>query len=1048
MSSFLLSNRLRLAAFASVALAAITGAAIWQSASALNCPVGYEKRDPAIVAREFIGRMTPGHADFLHQKFGSEFCALRNLPESMMEQRERELDADIGRAGQTGHALRLAIEQQKAMAPIKATIEGANGQWVAYGYGPQTSLPEYQDGFRAGIPEVEGRADSFAYDSAAKRLFVAIGYGGIWMSEAVNGDVATLADNWVAIGDNLPTLVNSAVAWMPSPVSRVFSLTGEHVQGGNTYVGLGGYWSDDLGKNWHLAKGLPDGAGAGKLAVDLSNPKIVYAATHKGLFRSDDAGESFVNVNLPTGECAGVVTDTGPCSLANVVTDVVIRQPGGIDATALSPTKCDPTGCTVMAAVGYRGGNNRYSDGTPQSPANGLYVSKTGAVDDFAPITYNAAGNGAVAVGFAPQNRIGRVELGAAEGPLQDHNYVYAIVEDARLFNSNIPFIDMDAGNLTFPADCSSVPDGDPRFVCKQYSGGFAPTTINGVYVSRDFGGTWIRLADDLELTYNLTTGSSLAGAAALGVGPGVQSWYDLWIKPDPTQATLGAPTRLTFGMEEVWKNRSGGTPLPVTGLEQTTNDFKVIGTYFAGETCLFLIGNIGPPTPVCPVYDGVINGTTTHPDQHDGIYVPDDKGGVWLIVGNDGGVFKQYSANPLTDDFANNKWGRGANHGFFTLFNYGISVANDGTVWYGLQDNSSGKIEPNGRHVDTYVGDGMWTAVDPNNSNLAYVQTPNLAINRTNDGGQVNNSIAPGAAIGTPHFLSPFVMDPLNPEHLVAAGTMVAELQGASSSGSWTTLFDLSTGAPEGAISPQSRSRALEVRGNDIYAGWCGPCQVLNAKDRNALMPGAPLPVFQFQRGLATNVGGEWHQASVKGLPNRYIYDIEIDESNSKTVYVVLGDYSTSRWLKPGQYEDTNPNIGKGHVFKSTDAGENFKDISGNLPDVITTAVLQRGKQLIVGTDIGVFISDNLDGKQWAPLGNGLPNVPVNQLVLKPDDSTKLFAATFGRGVQLYTFDKAVKSETVVQSSRSGHGLLLGALSPALLLLLGFGSLLRRRAD
>ena len=449
-----------------------------------------------------------------------------------------------------------------------------------------------------------------------------------------------------------------------------------------------------------------------------------------------------------------------------------------------------------------------------------------------------------------------------------------------------------------------------------------------------------------------------------------------------------------------------------------------MFGTYFAGETCLYLVGRITVnglgTTPVCPTYDGVINGTTTHPDQHDGIFIPDDKrGGVWLFAGNDGGAYKQYSGDPLTDDFANNKWGSGINQDFYTLFNYGISVAKDGTVWYGLQDNASGKIErEGGPQVRTYVGDGVYTAVDPNNSKFAYLQTPELAIVRTTDGGVTNNSISPDEAVGIAHFLSPFRMDPRNPAHLVASGTKVAETLNASAEDyldvEWTTVFDLGTDAAT-ETPHQTRSLALAVNGDAVYAGWCGPCNVLKASTRGA-GDGTEL----FQRGIATNVGGNepakkgtaagWHQASMKGLPNRYIYDIEIDQTDPRTVYVVLGNYSTIRWLDAPQYEDKNPNIGSGHVFKSTDAGEHFTDISGNLPDVITTAVIRAGDQLVIGTDIGAFISSDLKGSLWAPLGSW-PNVPINELVVDPANSKRIFAATWGRGVQTYTLGASVLS-------------------------------------
>jgi hypothetical protein len=101
----------------------------------------------------------------------------------------------------------------------------------------------------------------------------------------------------------------------------------------------------------------------------------------------------------------------------------------------------------------------------------------------------------------------------------------------------------------------------------------------------------------------------------------------------------------------------------------------------------------------------------------------------------------------------------------------------------------------------------------------------------------------------------------------------------------------------------------------------------------------------------------------------------------------------------------DPNTNIGSGHVFKSVDAGESFVDISGNLPDVPVFWVTLRGNQLLAGTQIGPFISSDTSGTEWAPLGTGLPNVPIAQLATAPGDLTQMFAATFGRGIWRYRF-------------------------------------------
>ena len=94
--------------------------------------------------------------------------------------------------------------------------------------------------------------------------------------------------------------------------------------------------------------------------------------------------------------------------------------------------------------------------------------------------------------------------------------------------------------------------------------------------------------------------------------------------------------------------------------------------------------------------------------------------------------------------------------------------------------------------------------------------------------------------------------------------------------------------------------------------------------------------------------------------------------------------------------------------MFKSTNGGQSFTDVSGNLPDVPATWVTLRGKQLIVGTDVGVFAT-NPKGKPSYSYLNGLPVVPISTMNLKPDDPNLLVVATYGRGIWTYCFDQAV---------------------------------------
>ena len=146
------------------------------------------------------------------------------------------------------------------------------------------------------------------------------------------------------------------------------------------------------------------------------------------------------------------------------------------------------------------------------------------------------------------------------------------------------------------------------------------------------------------------------------------------------------------------------------------------------------------------------------------------------------------------------------------------------------------------------------------------------------------------------------------------------------------------------------------------------------------------------------------WHIAKAIGLPNQYISSVAIDPTDPRTVYVTLAGYGR-HWAPPGAVGENPSNVGTGHVFVSHDAGDHFTNISANLPDVPANAVMVHGSQLLVGTDLGAYISSSLSGGSWAVLGHGLPAAPIQTLRPKPGDPKTLVAATYGRGVYTYRF-------------------------------------------
>ncbi|HYP23145.1 MAG TPA: hypothetical protein VEV43_06195 [Actinomycetota bacterium] len=925
LSTRALAGVLVLVVCASITVGALASPGPGTPAAALQCPPGSRAVPVGDELREMTGEAA---------EIGGVVCSTPpKVPEPVAEMALAEgMRATIHGAPHgrvPANALAKAVRRADALAARAARVPGTRGRWSPYGKGPLIANdPRFDEVNGAGFVHLQGRIDSLGHDPRTNRLFASVGTGGVWMSR-------NLGESWKSIGDKLPTQIVGAIGWSKAKGGTLIAGSGEPLMGGNTYTGLGAFYTSNLGKTWRRAKGVPNGAMAFKVAIDQAKQNIVYVATSKGLYRSTNAGRSYRNVKLPTGPCKG--KHTGKCLLANFVTDVVVQAPDNFENK----------GGEVLAAVGYRAGARPFPQDpdTLESPNNGLYWSKNGKPGSFDKLE---------APGFTPQHRIGRIELGAAVGPEQNHDYVYAIVQDAELYNGA-------------PPSSIDVPE----------EGGESPlppnTNFNGIYVTADFGQTWTQMANTETIAENPATGSALVGVGqALFNGPGIQAWYNEWIAPDPTRQVNGIPTRLTFGLEEVWQNTV--TRQPLIG----PSDFKVIGRYYAAETCIIGVGGI----PTCPPENpsGI---TTVHPDQHDAIWVSHGEGDLSLVIGNDGGAYVQTIQEDLELNQAG--WGDGANTGFRTLLPYGAAMAKDGTVWYGMQDNGSGKIEPDQKQYMTYGADGFYAAVDPDNSDVAYTESQGGGLRVTTDGGQTWTDIGTGDSGHM--FGNPFVMDPLDAKHLMTGGYALYERK-EGPEGDWVNVFELGT---EKNDVPRQMS-AVALRGKTAYAGFCGVCDIISSAE-------------PFKNGIATNVGGKWHIAPAKGLANRYITDLAIDPKNPKTVYVTLGGYANRQWRPPGSYGDENKQLGRGNVYRSTNGGRTFRSISRGLPKAPAFTIIVRGKQLMIGTQIGAFLSKDKRGSAWAPAMRGLVRVPVNELQQAPQDKKLIVAATFGRGVYLYRF-------------------------------------------
>ena len=480
-------------------------------------------------------------------------------------------------------------------------------------------------------------------------------------------------------------------------------------------------------------------------------------------------------------------------------------------------------------------------------------------------------------------------------------------------------------------------------------------TVLQGVFVSNtgDASGSWNKIAESRKLA---ASGSALPNCCSKGFLPGVQAWYNQFIGVDPAD-----PNHVYLGLEEVFETTNGGS------------GWNAIGVYWNfGMKCS------ANGLDSCP--------KTTHPDQHAVAFANG-----MVYVGNDGGVWSRPTRNATG-------W-NDLNATLRTLQYYYAGagkVAGGDAIWGGLQDNGESLIAPftGATMVSPFGGDGGDTLVDPNNGDRAVVEYVFLDMALTTTGGRSDGStvawteISPACFAFTytpspcdpnPRFIAPFRADTGNIDHWVAGGQYVWDNQNkgwdtrcSSTACDWKIVYNTGAG---------HSTTAIAVNGTTTYAGWCGPSGC-NPSASSATGAG-------FSRGIATNYGGSWHELNTTGLPNRYVYSLTVDPANPATVYAVFGGFSR-RWI---------PTAGTGHVFKSTNAGASWTDISGALPDAPGDDLVIKGAALYLATDVGVFTSAVATPSTWSRLGSGLPNAAVNDLSLAPDGSY-LIAATHGRGI------------------------------------------------
>ena len=356
------------------------------------------------------------------------------------------------------------------------------------------------------------------------------------------------------------------------------------------------------------------------------------------------------------------------------------------------------------------------------------------------------------------------------------------------------------------------------------------------------------------------------------------------------------------------------------------------------------------------------------HADQH--ALQWDDGVEDLVYLGNDGGLYRS------DENGATQTWRKATYEPYTQHYQVEVAETDPTRLTGGTQDNgcirSWGTPSWNGYGC----GDGEYVPIDWSNQNIYYGCSQYGACRRYMDsstGTTTSSNIMDGAASVRWNWHSPLVIDPNDPAVLYFAGN---QLNRSTDRGdTWTAISPPHPNDLTGTFEPP--------RNDPIYRNWGTITSVSVSKTASRTLY---VGTDTGRLWKTENLGADWTEFVGKGLPKRWVSRVAIDPRDEDVVYATFSGFRNG--------EDA------AHVYKTTNGGDTWANVSGNLPNApVNDVVIDVGRDTVhVGTDVGVFTLKN-GKKNWKATGDGLPLVPVLDLRLH-EPSAQLFAGTFGRSV------------------------------------------------